>query len=193
MTCGIYQIYNLVNNKLYIGSSKNIDKRRKLHIYQLNNNQHINICLQRSWNKHGENAFEFRILEECILEKLIEREQYWLDKYKSYDKNIGYNIRTVAQSNWGIKWSEEYKRDMSFRLKGKFFSKEHLEKIKLGIINSPKQFPNKRNLKKWPHSGGKRCSCDECKIKLNIIRQVRAKLLYNKKRGITIIHEMINP
>ena len=50
---GIYRIKNLVNEKCYYGSSKNIEKRWKTHLNQLRNKKHINSILQRAWNKYG--------------------------------------------------------------------------------------------------------------------------------------------
>lgn len=41
--CGVYQIRNIINNQIYIGSSKNIQKRWKQHIKALCENKHDNI------------------------------------------------------------------------------------------------------------------------------------------------------
>ena len=54
--CGIYEIRNKVNNKIYIGSSSCIISRWASHRHMLNNNKHSNIHLQRSWNKHVRNS-----------------------------------------------------------------------------------------------------------------------------------------
>ena len=40
MTCGIYKIENMKNNKCYIGCSINIEHRWKQHIYELNSKKH---------------------------------------------------------------------------------------------------------------------------------------------------------
>ncbi len=76
---GIYCILNLNNNKRYIGSSNNIRKRLWKHRSLLRHCKHENDKLQNSWNKHGEDCFEFSILETCAMEFLLEREQYYLD------------------------------------------------------------------------------------------------------------------
>lgn len=39
---GIYKIENIINNKCYYGSSKNIEKRCERHKNELNKNTHIN-------------------------------------------------------------------------------------------------------------------------------------------------------
>lgn len=105
-TLGIYLITNLVNNKVYVGSSVDLLKRYKEHEYYLKKNKHHNMHLQRAWDKYGENNFSFSILE-IVFEKneLIEREQYWMDFYNVSEK--GYNINPVAGSNLGRKNPED--------------------------------------------------------------------------------------
>lgn len=68
---GIYKIINNINGKSYIGSSRNICNRLRCHYYELRNNKHCNKRLQNSWNKYGEENFEFQLVETCNLENLI--------------------------------------------------------------------------------------------------------------------------
>ena len=84
---GIYIIKNLKNDKCYYGSSKNIEKRWRTHLNQLNNGKYHNTHLQRSWVKHGEGNFIFEVIEECDEKILLEREQTYLDLKPDY--NIG--------------------------------------------------------------------------------------------------------
>lgn len=97
---GVYMIQNIVNGKMYIGSSKNINKRFIEHRLHLRKNKHYNTHLQRAWNKHTENNFKFIILEEISFDKskLKNLEQKYLDIYKPYDHEIGYNMRKHANS-----------------------------------------------------------------------------------------------
>lgn len=60
---GIYSIKNVKNNKIYIGSSNNIEKRIKDHFRNLKNNKHSNQYLQNAYNKYGNESFIFEILE----------------------------------------------------------------------------------------------------------------------------------
>ncbi len=96
MSIGIYKIKNLLNGKLYIGQSVNIEQRWRMHIIELKNNRHHSACLQNAWNKYGEENFEFSIIEECQIDQLNLREMYWIDKFDSY-KN-GYNL-TIGGGN----------------------------------------------------------------------------------------------
>ena len=81
--CGIYMITNYVNNKRYIGSSKNIAQRLWTHRSNLRHNTHSNEHLQHAWNKYGEENFNFTILEKCTIENQYDREQYYVDLLKS--------------------------------------------------------------------------------------------------------------
>ena len=60
---GIYQIRNLVNGKVYVGSAVNLQHRRREHRSDLRNGNHHSIKLQRAYNKYGESSFAFEILE----------------------------------------------------------------------------------------------------------------------------------
>lgn len=91
MACGIYCIENKVNNKKYIGLSHNIENRWKSHIRALNCNKHINSYLQSSWNKYGENSFDFYIIEQCADNVIKERERYYISLYNTLNREYGYN------------------------------------------------------------------------------------------------------
>jgi len=119
MKSGVYIIKNLLNNKVYIGSSKNVDERWVKHKFTLNNKKHCNGHLNRAWNKYGENNFKFSVIEYVELDNLIEREQYYIDYYDACNQNIGYNIAPKAGSNLGWCPSEKTRKRMSESAKKK--------------------------------------------------------------------------
>ena len=91
--CGVYKITNVKNDKIYIGSSKNILKRWKAHISELENNKHKNYYLQDDWNEYGKDSFVFEILEQCPESKRYDIEQKYLTDLKPfYRTGNGYNI-----------------------------------------------------------------------------------------------------
>lgn len=83
----IYTITNLNTNKYYIGSTVDFKKRKKQHLWHLRTNKHINNHLQNSYNKHGEEFFEFKIIAE--VDNIKESEQEFLD---NLDFTKSYNI-----------------------------------------------------------------------------------------------------
>lgn len=151
---GIYKITNLINNKIYIGSTNNFYYRKSAHLSKLKLNKHFNSHLQRSYNKYGKNNFKFEVIEYIvfpnnfnnfdIIETLINREQYYLDLYKSWNFNLGYNKRVIADSSAGYKVSEETKRKISVGNKGK---KRSVETCLQMSVTKQKNNSYKRGLK----------------------------------------------
>ena len=98
LSCGIYCITNICNNKKYIGQSKHIEDGWKEHVKELTNNTHHNCHLQNSWNTYGSRSFSFSIIENCSLEELNDREDFWIKKSNSMNRDFGYNLRDVAST-----------------------------------------------------------------------------------------------
>lgn len=157
MKPSIYAIKNNINNKIYIGSTNNPKRRWGDHRSRLKNGYHENPYLQRAWNKYGEDNFSFEVLEETTVDMLIEREQYFMDKFVSYKEAYGYNNTKVAgrppswtgrklteehkekirQANAGHFVSKETKRKISEAVKGRKLSEEHKEKIRKYRLGKP--------------------------------------------------------
>lgn len=140
-TWGIYKIENLINKKVYIGSSSILYYRLYTHFNNLKKNCHSNRHLQSAWNKYGEENFILEILEITPnnLETLLNREDYYLNKYQSFNKDKGYNIFDKASSTKGCKWSKEAKLRIIGRGKGRKNSQETKDKISkshIGIRHS---------------------------------------------------------
>ena len=97
--CGIYCIESLINKKKYIGQSVDIESRFHKHRNYLCNKTHHNEHLQHAWDLYGEDNFEFTIIEECAEDILDERETYYISKFKTQDRNFGYNKTSGGQRN----------------------------------------------------------------------------------------------
>lgn len=133
MKSGIYKITNIVNGKIYIGSSQDIHKRLIQHKSRLQRNVHHSIHLQRSYNKHGVGAFIFETFLSCPVDELLQIEQYLLDFYQPK-----YNINPSAGSNRGSKRSEEFKqkiRETRLGTKASEETKQKMSMIRMGIPN----------------------------------------------------------
>lgn len=119
---GIYCIYNMINQKKYIGKSKNIHTRIKQHIAQLNHSsKDENPYLIRSWKKYGRENFNYFVVEFLELNEdvLKTRELYWMETFNTLDKRFGYNLRKdsssglVVQESTSLKISARLKKEWS--------------------------------------------------------------------------------
>ncbi|RLF58281.1 MAG: hypothetical protein DRN27_05815 [Thermoplasmata archaeon] len=105
----IYRITNKITNDFYIGSAINFKNRKWSHVSSLRKNKHKNQFIQNSWNKYGENAFIFEIVEVVDKkENLIIQEQYWMDTLSPT-----FNLAKVAGSPLGVKHTEKSRKNMS--------------------------------------------------------------------------------
>lgn len=188
-------IVNILNDKVYIGSASNFRFRRKHHRHYLNTNCNHNKYLQRSWNKYGQSAFIWTILERVEdKSKLDEIEQKWLNVYNCFAPDNGYNIRTKAENNLGVKHTDETKKKMSLTRKGRkitekqkgvfnFKGKKHTKesRAKMSASRAGKKRPNTRDFKNWPHEDARKCKCIECMAKKAVLGRYYHSLKREKK------------
>lgn len=99
-TSGIYMITCTANGKIYIGSATDLHRRCDAHLRKLVRNCHSNPHLQNAWNKHGESAFIFNVVELCNHDEVLEREQHYLDTWQPFSPK-GFNISLDAYSVMG--------------------------------------------------------------------------------------------
>lgn len=125
----IYLIKNLINNKVYIGSTKDVKSRKANHFSQLNSNTHKNLHLQRSFNKYGRNNFSFHILEYLNSENdLYKKEAIWINNFNSLNYKFGYNKQNIDLDSSKIKLN--LNQINALKEKGKKeMTKEKLEKM----------------------------------------------------------------
>lgn len=102
-THGIYRIRNIVSGSCYIGSAVSLDRRRREHFKAMERGTHQNQALQRAWNKYGQAALVFEVLELLSdVRLLVGAEQRWIDS-----ESPRYNIAKIAGSTLGIPCSPE--------------------------------------------------------------------------------------
>lgn len=88
---GIYGIQNINTGETYVGqTTNNFGDRWDSHKALLRANKHYNKNLQEAWNACGELAFDFLVLDECSIEEIDNREQYFVAQYAS--QGLAYNI-----------------------------------------------------------------------------------------------------
>jgi group I intron endonuclease len=164
---GIYKITN-PKGKIYIGKSINIIRRFKQYI-RLNISP---IKLKYSIQKYGVDNHQFEIIEECIKDKLDEREIYWIHYYNS--TNNGLNIGLGGE---GGNMTDETKLKLSKTWKNK--SKKDLK-----IINEKRRLGNIG--KKKPGAGRGKYTLDE-KIALGKRSYYKNEFFLKKCRKIIIM------
>lgn len=136
MKSGIYAIINTINNKIYIGQSKNIKTRINRHKSELKHKKHRNIYLQREVNKYGFENFEFKVIEYCEIEYLNEKEKQYILDYNSTDYNSGFNLTDGGENT---KWNEDARkrrRGSGNPQFGKHLSEKHLEAVRIANLGT---------------------------------------------------------
>jgi len=99
---GIFQIKNIANGKIYLGSSLNLEGPLNSHKFMLKIGRHRNAALQEDWNTFGADNFVFEILEVVKVkddpnfnmeDELTLLEQIWIEKLQPFEER-GYNSDT---------------------------------------------------------------------------------------------------
>lgn len=129
---GVYKIINEITNNFYIGSSVNVERRKKEHFNLLRKNKHNNKHLQNSFNVYGEKNFQFVIVEYCNKEECVIKEQCFINELKP-----SYNINPNAGNSLGVKHTKKTIEKIRNCKIGKKHSEETKQKI--GKTNSLKQ------------------------------------------------------
>jgi len=96
---GVYRIKNLVNAKIFIGSSKNLPGRINRHKFQLKFGGEDIIELAEDYKLYGEDNFSYEIIDQLkpkdeigynYTEDLAVLEELWKEKLQPYGDQ-GYN------------------------------------------------------------------------------------------------------
>lgn len=118
MTQGIYCIKNRASGRVYVGSSINVEKRIARHRYLLRRGKHWSHLMCRSWEKYGEQSFEF-VLVETVEDAnfLLPREQFWI--WRTGAHLTGFNTLEVPDRLSGYKHSAASRLKISAGKTGK--------------------------------------------------------------------------
>lgn len=131
---GIYAIRCHSSGKSYIGSAVRFATRFKNHRASLRSGKHHSPKLQGAWDKYGEDAFSFEVLE-IIRDKalLLDTEQRWIDRMNSVD--AGYNVCRDARSPMlGRRFSAEHREKIAAAMKGRKASAEARENMRRAAL-----------------------------------------------------------
>lgn len=90
------------SGKFYIGSARNFETRKRVHLNALRKGKHHSRPLQRAWDKYG--VLDFSVLVICSESTLFLYEQSIIDRLRP-----AYNVNPSACGTRGLRWSEESK------------------------------------------------------------------------------------
>src|SRR5262249_35613817 len=102
---GVYQIRNLINDKVLVGASLNLPGIFNRQKSQLKAGSHQNQTLQAEWREFGEANFAFEILDELTPradpahdygDDLAFLEELWLEQLQPYGER-GYNEKKKSR------------------------------------------------------------------------------------------------
>ncbi len=110
---GIYKITS-PTGRIYIGQSVDVLDRWRCHknIYNKNKTK-----LYYSFMKHTPSKHKFKLIERCSKSALNEREQYYIEKYDTFETEHGLNLTSGGDSN--VVLSKETRAKISKARKGK--------------------------------------------------------------------------
>lgn len=126
MKSGVYSIVNNTDNRAYIGSSaKSVFGRINAHRNALRKGTHYNPHLQRAWNKDGEDAFMFDVVEFHEPDFCLSMEQYWINMLNVCNPKFGYNVAPAVYSAYGQRRTEEQKENIRKSIAGRYKGKDN--------------------------------------------------------------------
>jgi group I intron endonuclease len=194
----IYITTNLVNGKKYIGR----DSHNNPNYYG------SGPAIKNAIKKYGKHNFKKEIIEECSsFEKLIEREEYWLNYYDAGNNRTFYNLQNsgkgvilIGEKNpfYGKKHSHETKQKMSERRteKNPMHGKKHSHetKQKMSLAHMGKVLSEETRKKLSISHTGKHLS-EETKRKMSESQLTNRRCgeknhFYGKKHSTETIHKI---
>lgn len=137
----IYKATCLLNDKIYIGQTKNLEHRIKEHIRSANK-KNSSLIFHKAIRKYGEINFKWEKIYSGS-DLIDEIEEYFIKYYCSFYKNgKGYNM-SFGPANKGFSHSDKFKKEMSNRMKGnkyaagRVLSDEDKERLRLSRLANP--------------------------------------------------------
>lgn len=168
---GVYAIRCVPTGKVYVGSAVWIAKRWRHHREALRKGTHHSAHLQKAWDKHGEESFEFSVISAVEKERLIVEEQAHIDALRAHIRDYGFNMNPRAGSNLGRKFGPAVGKKISDARRGVPLSESHRAACSKALIGNTRALGSK-------HS-------DEVKAK---IQAARAGKIYGPRKPMTQAH-----
>ena len=128
----VYLIHNTVNNKVYVGKTKNLKLRRFKHLSD-SKSKTTNQYIHKAIRKYVSLNFTFSTIQTLSNEQdCNEAEKYWIRYYNSKNPLYGYNLTDGGDGSKGRVQTIVTREKISLRNKGKlagnknpFYGKKH--------------------------------------------------------------------
>lgn len=174
MNSGIYEIKCSVNDRVYIGSSVELEQRLHRHKLDLIRGAHPNQHLQRAWDKYGEAAFVFTVTKTCEPEQTLIEEQRALDEaYATVGQDGLFNIAKDALApTKGLKWTDGQRENQPLAMSKWWSNPENKEKMRAKLKGKKRSQETK---KKYSEVAKNRRHSEETKQKLSIAQQKKVQ------------------
>lgn len=144
----IYKITNKINGKIYIGKHEGTESDYERYMGS-------GLLIRRAYEKYGVDNFIKETLEICEKKEILEeREKYWIKKYNSQNKEIGYNITEGGAGGDTLSNHPDIKiivEKISKAGKGRVFTEEHRKKLSKSSLGNTKGKSNKGIKKSQDH------------------------------------------
>ena len=178
MSIGIYKITNPCG-KVYIGQSNNIERRFEEHKNTKFSNQ---IKLKNSILKYGLESHTFEILEECDINLLNDKEEFYILKFNSHIS--GLNIKLASKPSWTGKTRPEHSKLMkeisSFKYERTLEHKQQLRNMMLNVWENKGKEISKKISQNKIGKGTKSILCHETQIMYSSIKECSEKMNISK-------------
>lgn len=147
MSFHVYLIHNVLNNKVYVGKTKDPAKRWRKHMETaLSSRKDHKFYLHHALKKYGTDNFVFTVIQQFSTEAEQDlAEKYWIQYFNSRDSKFGYNLTDGGEGCVGRILSQSTKNKISETLKGHDVPEKTREKIgdSLTGFRRSQEFKNK--------------------------------------------------
>jgi group I intron endonuclease len=189
----IYKVTNTINNKIYIGQTKDFEERKRTHLKDANK-QYDNMIFHKAIRKYGNNNFKWETLTECDSEDADALEVKYVKEFCShFIEGFGYNMTFGGKSNKGYSHTDKYKKGMSERMMGNTYAegrsltiedKERLRLSRIGMKKDNDYLINKKIITMYNGSEIFIGTMNEFSKKYNLDRSNITKLVIGKLKSI---------